>query len=96
MTSSYLLTPLAETDLEEIWLYTARRWSPEQAEIYTNDIIDACEDLVSGRKSGRPVAIRDGYFKTMAGRHIIYFQRRAETLLVVRILHQRMDIKSHL
>lgn len=96
MTSSYVVTPLAESDLEEIWIYTARKWSLEQAETYTNNILDACEDLARGKRLSRPATIRDGYFKASVGRHVIYFQRRAEILLVVRILHQRMDIERHL
>lgn len=36
----YRLTPRAESDLEEIWLYTFKTWSPEQADRYHNDIVD--------------------------------------------------------
>jgi len=32
----YLLTPAAQGDLEEIWLYTAHTWSPQQAERHTD------------------------------------------------------------
>ena len=31
MDKPYRLSPLAEADLEEIWLYTLRHWSVEQA-----------------------------------------------------------------
>ena len=34
----YQLTPLAEADLEEIWLYTFRNWSVEQADSYHRDL----------------------------------------------------------
>ncbi|WP_170565769.1 type II toxin-antitoxin system RelE/ParE family toxin [Ruegeria atlantica] len=96
MTPTYLLSPLAETDLEEIWLYTAREWSVEQAQIYTDDIIATCEDLASGRKEGRRVNIRGGYLKALVGRHMIYAQQRSAGLVVVRILHQSMDVDRHL
>ena len=31
----YRLTPAAERDLENIWLYTRQQWGTEQADIYT-------------------------------------------------------------
>ena len=96
MASTYVITPLAESDLEAIWLYAARKWSRGQAETYTNNILDACDDLANGKMASRPVPIRDGYFKASVARHFIYFRRGAETLLVVRILHQRMDVELHL
>ncbi len=56
----YVLSPMAEADLEEIWVYTAQEWSAAQAEIYTNDIIDAFEGIATGKKAGRPALIREG------------------------------------
>lgn len=38
-----LYSPLAEADLEDIWLYTAQRWSTEQAVTYTTELIGAVE-----------------------------------------------------
>ena len=32
MAKPYRLSPLAEADLEDIWLYTFRNWSMEQAD----------------------------------------------------------------
>ena len=43
------LSPLAEADLEEIWLYTFRQWLLEQADDYCGNIITAIDGLVSGR-----------------------------------------------
>lgn len=54
MPPSYLLSPMAEADLEAIWTYTAREWSGQQAEAYTNAIIDLFEALAEGRAVGRP------------------------------------------
>ena len=35
------LTPLAETDLEEIWPYTSQRRSLKQAEHYHHDLVES-------------------------------------------------------
>lgn len=96
MSQQYVLSPMAEEDLEQIWTYTAREWSVEQAETYTNDIINMFEDIAAGRRDGRPVLVRAGYLKTLIGRHAIYFQVRGEVITIIRILHQSMDVERHL
>jgi toxin ParE1/3/4 len=93
---AYLLSPRAETDLEEIWLYTFRNWSPEQADIYHNAIIDAFEGLAAGEKTGRPVDVREGYFKYPVGSHLVFYRFSESGLVVVRVLHQRTDVGRHL
>lgn len=92
----YRLSPLAEADLEEIWRYTFERWSAEQADRYVLDLIAAFEDLATGRKTGRPVDIRAGYLKQVAGSHVIYFRRVDACVDVIRILHGRMDVNRRL
>ncbi len=93
---SYQLTPLAESDLEDIWLYTFREWSLEQADHYIDDMIDAFEGLTAGSKRGRSADIRSGYLKYAVGSHMIYFREHENILLVVRVLHERMDVMRHL
>lgn len=96
MPQNYLLSPMAEADLEQIWVYTAEEWSVAQAETYTNDIIDVFEDIASGKKIGRPASVREGYLKTLIGRHAIYYQIRSEVITIIRILHQSMDVERHM
>jgi len=91
-----LLSPKAEAELEEIWLYTRDHWSLEQADAYTDAIGDAFDDLATGRKIGRPVGVRDGYFKYAVGSHLAFYRMNDTELVVVRILHQRMDVELHL
>ncbi|MEJ5083851.1 type II toxin-antitoxin system RelE/ParE family toxin [Ochrobactrum sp. MYb379] len=92
----YQLTPLAEADLEEIWVYTLREWPLDQPNIYIHDVIDAFEGLKDGSKRGRPTDIRAGYFKYAVGSHVIYFQEQGNNLVVIRVLHGRMDVIRHL
>lgn len=96
MLPRYVLSPMAEEDLEHIWTYTAREWSVEQAETYTNEIINMFEDIAAGRQDGRPALVRAGYLKTLIGRHAIYFQDRGDVIAIIRILHQSMDVERHL
>ena len=86
MPQQYVISPMAEEDLEHIWTYTAREWSVEQAESYTNDIINMFEDIAAGRRDGRPVLVRAGYLKTLIGRHAIYFHARGDVIAYLRTL----------
>ena len=92
----YRLRPLAEDDLENIWLYTFKNWSLEQADLYVRDIIANLEDLAAGRKAGHAVDIRDGYFRHAVGAHFIFYRVTGSVLDIVRVLHQRMDVGRHL
>ena len=96
MSLTYVLSPMAEADLEQIWTYTAREWSADQAEIYTNDIINVFQDIAAGKKTGRPVSVREGYLKALTGRHAIYYRAKADVIAIIRILHQSMDVERHL
>lgn len=90
------LSPRAEFDLEEIWLHTFNIWSPEQADRYHNAIVDAFGDLAARKKTGRPVDVREGYFKYPVGAHLVFYRFTESGLVVVRVLHQRMDVGRHL
>ncbi len=93
---AYRLTPLAESDLEEIWLYTSRNWSLEQADAYHRVIMAAIEGLAAGRITGQRSDVREGYWKHKAGMHVIYFRCSNEHLDIIRVLHGRMDVNTRL
>ena len=88
---SYALSPLAEIDLEDIWLYTFQNWSLAQADSYHRDLVMAFEGLASGTKRGRNVDVRPDYLKCPVGSHMIYFRDRDDQIEVIRVLHQRQD-----
>jgi toxin ParE1/3/4 len=90
------LRPLAEADLEQIWLYSLERWSMKQADLYVSNLIAAMGELARGSKAGRECNVRDGYFQYAVGSHLIFYRVTNAALDVVRILHQRMDVERHL
>jgi len=89
----YRLSPLAECDLEEIWLYTFRHWSLEQAE--DQNIIRAIEALACNRSAWQKSNALPGYWKYPVGRHVIFFRNPEGFLDVIRILHEKMDVPLH-
>jgi len=89
-------SPEAETDIDEIWDYTADRWGPDQADSYTDAIRDACYALARGTKHGRPAEVLPDFQKYLCGSHVVYFLDYADHLDVIRVLHQKQEAELHL
>ena len=94
----YVLTPKARWDLAVIWRYSNERWGEERADAYMRQIADCCLRLAEGALIGADASsIRPGYWKYRVGSHVLFYRTvKANRLEVVRILHQRMDLASHL
>ncbi|GAB2454554.1 type II toxin-antitoxin system RelE/ParE family toxin [Nocardia tengchongensis] len=95
--SRYLLSPAAAADIDEIWDYTHDRWDADQADEYIREIQRAIERAAAHPHIGRSCDdIRPGYFKIAAGSHVAFYRVTADAIIIVRILHQRMDVDRHL
>lgn len=96
-TWGYLLSPRAQLDLEDIWLYTFKTWSLDQADHYHSTIIATIEGLASGEKIGRDASdIHKGYRKVGVGRHELFYRESEVSIAIIRILHLSMDVIAHL
>jgi len=94
---SWTLSRRAERGLAEIWLYSVTQWSLEQADIYYHSVISALDGLSREHLSGRKAIIsKNAYFYRPCGSHNIFYRREGARILVVRILHQRMDPERHI
>ena len=90
----FRLSPEAEHDLAEIWLYTADNWGPDQADRYVEGIRDVLTRADPGSPLVRPV---DALWRIKAGHHLCIFQWEQDgAIFVVRVLHERMDVARHL
>ncbi len=95
--SRIVLSPRAQSDLDEIWNYTAARWNDDQGERYIRDIWQAVEAVAGDPRKGRVCdEIRLGYRKHPVGSHVIFYRVSKDAIVVIRILHQRMDFERHL
>jgi toxin ParE1/3/4 len=96
---NFKISQEAILDLENIWLYTFENWSLEQADRYFNLIMNEIEQIALNPKLGNDFGkIRKGYYIARIKSHFIFYKLNQENEIVeiVRILHQRMDIGSHL
>ncbi len=94
--AKYVLSNKAVEDLSAIWEYTLETWSEAQAEKYYYLLLDACQGLADGSLSGRayPEAGPDicGF---RSGRHILFYKKVKDNgVMIVRILHEQMDLKN--
>ena len=91
------ITGDAEQDLIDIYLYGIEHFGLNQAERYS-EILQAKIDTIAENPSfGSDYSfVRDGLRRYESVSHAIHFQRIAESVRVLRILHGRMDPGRHL
>jgi len=95
--AEYRLTPAAERDLENIWLYTRRQWSAEQADGYIEILANAFAELAQTPKIAPSCDhIRSGYRRRSVDQHMIYFRVTDYGIAIIRVLHDRMVAPRHL
>jgi toxin ParE1/3/4 len=92
----YLITKKAVADLDEIWLYTVEKWSVAQADRYYSLIFDEIDNICGHPASGKSMDhIRKGYRASKVKSHLLFYRLADETVEIIRILHERMDIDNH-
>ncbi|MBK7213058.1 MAG: type II toxin-antitoxin system RelE/ParE family toxin [Bacteroidales bacterium] len=88
----------AVDDLTQIWNFTLREWSYNQADIYYNMLLENCNKIASNPKLGKKYSkIQEDLSGLKAGRHIIFYLVNDNTEIeIIRILHDQMDIKDRI
>ncbi len=96
--NNYRISRQAIEDLDKIWIYTFNKWTKEQADRYFDLIITEIEFLADNFMTGKSAEqTRKNYRVTKVKSHLIFFRKAENDIVeIVRILHQLMDIKTHL
>jgi len=96
--NKYRISKQAINDLNDIWVYTFNKWSKEQADRYYDLIIGEIEFIADNYLIGKSAEqTRKNYRVTKIKSHLIFYRKAENEIVeVVRILHQRMDIKKRL
>jgi toxin ParE1/3/4 len=94
----FVISKKAIQDIEKIWLYTYENWSLEQADRYYNLILDEIEFIAVNFESGKSMDyIKKGYRAAIVKSHIIFYKKsRSNTIEIIRVLHQKMDIETRI
>ena len=93
---TYRLSPLADSDMEDIWRYSITRWSEARAESYTRELLSAFADLATGNRAGTPTTARKGYLRLWVGTHAVFYRVRPTRIEIIRVLHQARHFPRHL
>ncbi len=86
-------------DLSGIWNYTIDAWSVTQADKYYANLVDACRAIPQRNRhfDREYVEIVAGLYGFKFGKHIIFYRELEDGgFEVVRILHERMDLKRRI
>ena len=91
------LSDPAKGDLSQIAEHTGREWGVAQKRKYLRRIRDGLRALRDTPGIG---ALRDdiapGLRAHPIGSHVVFYRETGATVVIVRVLHQRMDVVSHL
>jgi len=91
------IAEIARADLKSIRRYSLREWGLERTAQYMAALRDTMKGLVAGTVVSRNRDdLRPGLHMATSGRHCIFFEADHSRVLVVRVLHDRMDYQRHL
>jgi toxin ParE1/3/4 len=93
-----ILRQKAIDDLNDIWNYTFEKWSAKQADKYYSAIKLACNGIGENPDVGKEYdGISENLLGLKSGKHILFYKLITEERIeIVRILHERMDLKNRL
>lgn len=93
----YKVAPRARRDLQDAWFYSKERWGRSRAESYIRDLTASMARIAENPMLGQDYGhVRPGYRKHPAGSHMLFYEVRAGIVVVVRVLHQQMDVENKL
>ena len=92
---NYILTEKATEDLIKIWDYTCENWSINQAETYYKLLVDSFVEISKNKNQGKSYSEISTEVKGFkVGKHIVFYLTQENRTLIIRILHEQMDLKN--
>ena len=96
--ANYDVSLAAKEDLYQIWAYTVDNWSEKQADLYYANLENCFQEIAcTPMTAGKPYdEIIPGIRARHVGRHMVFYTVQEDgRVLIVRILHERMDYALH-
>lgn len=94
--AKYFLTNKALEDISTIWEYTYEVWSESQADKYFELLTTSFGEIAQNPGLGKNYdEIDKAIYGLRVGKHIVFYRlTQIGDIEIVRILHQRMDLKN--
>ena len=94
---AFILSAKALEDLKSIGRFTLKSWGREQRNIYLSKLDESFHLLAEQPQLGNARDdIRKGYRVYHVRRHLIFYRQKPAKIEIIRILHDRMNVESHL
>ena len=94
---AFRLSAKSLEDLKSIGRFTLRSWGREQRNIYLSKLDESFHILAEQPHLGNARDdIRKGYWVYHVGWHLIFYRQNSTGIEIIRILHDRMDVETHL
>jgi toxin ParE1/3/4 len=95
--AEYRFSRRAATDLEAVAEYTIERFCIEQARRYRDDLRTCFAQLAENPRLGRRAEQLSAGIRRYEHRsHLIFYQVTGARILIVRVLHYRMNVTRYL
>jgi len=92
-----VVRPGARNDIKKIWLYTYKNWGEQQADIYTQSLGSAIDEMPENPEVGIDIGhIQKDYRLYHFNRHFVIYRLTSTVIDIVRVLGESMEIKRHL
>ncbi len=94
--AKYFLTNKAVEDISKIWDYTYEVWS--EADKYYELLIEAFKEIEKKPAIGKKYEqMSNDIYGFGIGKHIIFYRNiAANDIEIIRVLHERMDLKNRI
>lgn len=97
MTRFIDISPRARAEIDGIWHYTLHEHGQAAADRYIDRLDQSMELALEFPEIGADYReVRAGYRMLPSGHHLIFYIPRDDGIDVLRVLHERMDIRSRL
>jgi toxin ParE1/3/4 len=94
---SLRLAKPAKKDLQLMAEYTKREWGEAQKRKYLGVIQQSFKDLAISSVSGKSRDdVAKGLYCYSIQKHLIFYRETRHELVILRVLHQRMNVSRHL
>ena len=94
--NKFTLTPDAEDDLNDIWLYTYKEWGEKQADTYLDKLGATFQNISDGEVISKSHHSINPDLETVHCEHHFIFFLKWEAPVVIAIFHERMDLMNRL
>ncbi len=95
--ANYVLSRKADSDIQAIAEFSVQQWGIDRAEQYLLRLHETFRMLAEFPELGRDASeLRAGYRRMETASHSVFYRSTEQGVLIVRVLHQQMDIVRHL